>query len=704
MEQPKREPMEPEVDLRRSATPIKREESPIDVDEFACGNKDEPIIIDSDSDADEVDAQMDEDDEAAQDELIEDVGEDSESVEFVDMEQRDRSVAAEEEGIASAETLSEAALDLPAKEQSREPSQDSSREASKEPSQSPVQAGPSTHSQKSTPVEAEDPDVLGVPKVGGVATNDTSTGSGRNSPSPEKDEDLLQEPVDPFSAPAEEQPREQTPAPRTPPPEEDREATPRPQVSASPASLPSSPEPEEPVDELFSRFIDFAKSKKVESAPPASQQQRTPASTKKRAFASLDASVPSGSQPAAKPAPRRREFTRIPATQPAATGAAGKLSFASQPGGARPQSISSDEEAVRQLKRAKTSASPLVQRKQSQAPRAPSQGSQLRARRATKHEDHWHIDGSVVLQFGGVVFRLHRSRLAQQSPFLAELFKDRDGKEHTHEVFGERTIRARLQGTMDEQPLYVVEGVAPDDFAKLLDALDNAINYVFTPPAFPDLAALLRASVSLSFHSLATFATRTLETMWPASLPDLEVHPHAEHAEETIVLARTCGLPSLLKRAFYELLREPSLGQSVEEEFLLDGAAAERARKKVLPADLARLIKTRVELVAQWARAAALPPDELLFPCAQKGSCASNTAEGWRRWREAVAGSELYVECMHDPVTGLARLCAIDWRAHGFCEGCVKAWRLGWRKQREKVWENLDLWLELPPKEEDEAL
>ena len=47
---PKREPLEAEIDLTRSATPIKREQSPIDVDTFASGNQDEPIEIDSDSD------------------------------------------------------------------------------------------------------------------------------------------------------------------------------------------------------------------------------------------------------------------------------------------------------------------------------------------------------------------------------------------------------------------------------------------------------------------------------------------------------------------------------------------------------------------------------------------------------------------------------------------------------------------------------
>lgn len=235
--------------------------------------------------------------------------------------------------------------------------------------------------------------------------------------------------------------------------------------------------------------------------------------------------------------------------------------------------------------------------------------------------------------------------------------------------------------------------------------------YVFQPPSFTDLASILRASLSLNFASLSTFATRALTSTWPSILPSRHrpIVGLAEHAEETIVLARTCGLPSLLKRAFYELLRAPGLGQSVDEEFLLDGDEETRRRKKVGKTDLVRLIRTREELASQWARGAALPPDPRNFPCSASATvseegrrCAEATSQAVFHWREMVINADLYTEYMNDPVEGLERLIELGWEEKGFCKACADGWRASWRRQREKIWANLDLWLELPQKESEE--
>ena len=86
------------------------------------------------------------------------------------------------------------------------------------------------------------------------------------------------------------------------------------------------------------------------------------------------------------------------------------------------------------------------------------------------------MDGSVVLALRGVAFRLHRSRLVQQSPFLKKLFQSNGGKLMNTEAFpdGDPEIWAMANGTMDNTPLYVVEGVAPEDFEKLLNALGGS--------------------------------------------------------------------------------------------------------------------------------------------------------------------------------------------------------------------------------------
>ncbi|EKM50974.1 uncharacterized protein PHACADRAFT_187594 [Phanerochaete carnosa HHB-10118-sp] len=719
----KQEPIEAEIDLTGDSTPLKRERSPIDIDMLSVGNKDVPIvIIDSDSDA-EVDMQMDEDDEGARDELMEDKTEESE-LEYMEVQPKaqEKTVDAEDDEVEEEPTgyLPEEASKEPSEDPPGEASKDLLRESSEEPSRElSKESTQEVYSVVSTRVPSTEPEEQEQLKAKAevMAERSSERSESREIPT----ETLEKSPTpDPF----EQARRDSTPAPGTPPDErapagEDREATPRPQVPISPvpslSSSSSSSGPEEP-DEATARHIDFLRPKPNEFMLPATQP--APLSTKKRAFAAVaaDAPPPPSSLPTPKPVPRRREFLRTPVSKPTPVTVpllrvSGSTSTAKETS-ERPDSISSDEDA-RQAKRVKTTTSPTaIKRAPVQTPRSTSQGPGATqhvktSRRPTKHAEHWHIDGSVVLQLGGVAFRLHRSRLSQQSTFLAKLFHDgREGREIINVVFEERVTRAKRQGSMDDQPLYVIDGVAPDDFAKLLNALDNAINYIFQPPEFPDLAALLRASLALSFTALSTFATRTLETMWPSSMPTLAVHPNAKHAEETVVLARTCGLPSLLKSAFYELLRAPGLGQSVEQEFLLDGANEERARRKVPPADLARLIKTREELAAQWARAAALPPDPREFGCSSFGGrqCAVTTVDAVRLWREAVHASDLYIEYMHDPIAGLERLCDLGWVELGFCKNCVGAWCASWARQREKVWANLELWLELPRKEEEEEL
>ena len=235
--------------------------------------------------------------------------------------------------------------------------------------------------------------------------------------------------------------------------------------------------------------------------------------------------------------------------------------------------------------------------------------------------------------------------------------------------------------------------------------ISRGSQYVFTPPPFTDLASILRASLALKFDSLSTFATHALTSMWPDTLPShhTPIQGLAKNAEETIVLARKCRLPSLLKRAFYELLRSPGLGQSAVEEFMLDGDEETRDRKKVGKTDLVMLIRTREELASQWARGAALPPAPRDFPCPistllnEEGrKCAEATVNAVEHWRETVLSGDLYVEYMNDPIEGLERLGEVAWEEKGFCKGCVEGWRASWRRQREKIWENLDLWLELP--------
>ena len=45
----------------------------------------------------------------------------------------------------------------------------------------------------------------------------------------------------------------------------------------------------------------------------------------------------------------------------------------------------------------------------------------------TKHETHWNLDGSLLLQTGNTRFKVHRSRLTSESPWFSALIDKRSG-------------------------------------------------------------------------------------------------------------------------------------------------------------------------------------------------------------------------------------------------------------------------------------
>ncbi|PSR77822.1 hypothetical protein PHLCEN_2v7694 [Hermanssonia centrifuga] len=403
--------------------------------------------------------------------------------------------------------------------------------------------------------------------------------------------------------------------------------------------------------------------------------------------------------------------------------------------------------------------------------------------RRKRHAEYWLLDGSVVLQIQNTLFRLHRSRLVQQSAFFARLFRNQGTrrKSRTVDVHGsgsdeEEDSEDSEPELLDNCPVYKVTGVSVQDFEAMLIALDNAISYIYETPPFFILARILRAARALQFQQLDTFATLALRKACPSSLSHLTATPAAAaaaqripFANEVIVLARRCKMPELLKRAFYELARSAGLGQDEEDtgeeedgEVDAGGGGGDgplkssvRAKERMISRrDLVLLIKTREQLALQWLLTAGSAPPAEEFPCplapipvpsnpsqppdpvptggepskvtpsslplpllppppppqtspaeptrvsADAKRCAAATANRLAIWDTHVTKSGIYEECMYDPLCGLERIARLDWEAFGYCKGCVEKRREAWRKTGEKIWGNLDLWLELIEPEE----
>ena len=80
-----------------------------------------------------------------------------------------------------------------------------------------------------------------------------------------------------------------------------------------------------------------------------------------------------------------------------------------------------------------------------------------------KHDEFYHLDGNVIIEINNSThFKLHRSRLARQSDYFADLFERKDGVVEALEM-------------VDNHPLYTVSGVSIQDFTVLLGAMDDAM-------------------------------------------------------------------------------------------------------------------------------------------------------------------------------------------------------------------------------------
>ena len=242
-------------------------------------------------------------------------------------------------------------------------------------------------------------------------------------------------------------------------------------------------------------------------------------------------------------------------------------------------------------------------------------------------------------------------------------------------------------------------------------------------PNFQVLVAVFCVARTLRLTRLDTIATLKFTSMWSDDVTKLSLR--LPFATETIILARAQGLPIVLKRAFYELLRTEGFGQyhvvdqtrshsilfptesmvaAVDDHSNTDLRGSDIVGKAKLPhADLVRLILTRERLQRVWAQLASSPPDAAMFPCplardpnddvGQRCKAAQESSK--IIWFDNVITSGVYTSSINDPIGGLERLVGLKWDEAGYCEACVSARQTHWLEKREEIWDALGSWLGL---------
>ena len=125
--------------------------------------------------------------------------------------------------------------------------------------------------------------------------------------------------------------------------------------------------------------------------------------------------------------------------------------------------------------------------------------------------------------------------------------------------------------------------------------------------------------------------------MWPPAL-DAVTNKVIPHAFIALALPRTCGMHKIGKRASYELLRMPSLGQNMAA---FSGADTDLG---VLPhADLLRPLHAREQLCLIWTEAAGQAPAG--FPCLPVSEDRVHTL-----WTELVHTNGVFAKGVIDPL------------------------------------------------------
>lgn len=173
-------------------------------------------------------------------------------------------------------------------------------------------------------------------------------------------------------------------------------------------------------------------------------------------------------------------------------------------------------------------------------------------------------------------------------------------------------------------------------------------------------------------------------------------------AEETLILADQLDVPQLAKRAYWELCTRPELRRIDAEVYDSEVESIMPVRSRLPRSIISDLIRLRERLLPEWTRITRSPP--VGVPCARAMNTPTSPTPcclDYASWHKVVLEVEVREMTIDDrrmdPISALeVMIVEIDWEKEGgFCANCVRAWKIIWTKDREKIWKNLGDWLGL---------
>lgn len=202
------------------------------------------------------------------------------------------------------------------------------------------------------------------------------------------------------------------------------------------------------------------------------------------------------------------------------------------------------------------------------------------------------------------------------------------------------------------------------------------------------LAAIFRASKSLSFTNVTKYATRELERLYFSDLARTKADSDRTRTlTEMVVVARQMGSHNIFKRVLYDLLRTPTFGLMCiadEEGCLIKGT------------DLLMLVTARESLQSQWATQMTTAMSAS-SDCAKPGNVEClplSLSED--AWRVLIVESGIFADGFADPMAAFDRIDVLDFStSQGCCEKCAGSWKMTFRARKQNLWMSLDKTLSL---------
>ncbi|KAJ7502392.1 hypothetical protein B0H11DRAFT_1712446 [Mycena galericulata] len=291
---------------------------------------------------------------------------------------------------------------------------------------------------------------------------------------------------------------------------------------------------------------------------------------------------------------------------------------------------------------------------------------------ATRYEEFWFHDGSIVLLVGSLMFRVHQTVLSTHSEVFAGLF-----------IVPQPPPNTKGQEMIDGCHVVQLHD-HPPDFVDLLKGIYHPCHFDTLPEELGDIlswvSGMLRLSTKYMIVSLRHRCIAVLKAKFPSTFPDYTAmisSPHRKHYKSddvmrAVLLAQGCNVLEILPYAFYCVAR---IGLSrIVTETATDISWKEKA---ICLVGRERLRWAEMSLSHSFLFAFRPAPSCQTPQCA----IAHGPQKEWRVLEAARAPNPLKL--------------FVRWQALNVCGECIAYAQTQHQAGREEVWQHLPVIFEL---------